>query len=198
VNQLDYILIFIILLGIGTGLRRGFVRVLVSIVGIYFTVIVAGYAYKPIGDIVTNALGEIGFRISAVAAHNFVYIVVVIAMTVAEELISRMTFEETRIESLRGFDNLLGGLVGVFYGVLWASLFLVPSQYGVSRGGLAWRAAILQSTLAPQLNQLFQSAVLDIVSILFIKGTPELFLNSISQRVSILLPYWISLGRFWI
>lgn len=183
-NELDYILLLIVVGGIGIGLRRGFVRVLISTIGIYFTVIVAGYAYEPIGDTLSSALSDVSINLSVTAAHNVIYILAVVAMTVAVELVSRSTFEETHIRSLRGLDNLLGGLVGVFYGALWASLFLVPAQYGIARGGTGWSTAVLQSTLVPRLNQVFGTIVLDAVGILFIGGTPELFLNGVSQRVS--------------
>jgi uncharacterized membrane protein required for colicin V production len=186
VNELDYILIFIILIGVASGLRRCFVRVLISIIGIYLTVIVAGYAYQPMGDTVTSAAARIGIELGSTEAHNFIFLAVVIAMTVTVEWVSRATFDETRIPSLRGLDNLLGGLVGVYYGALWASFFLVPAQYSVARTGGSWTTAVVQSNLVPTLNQVFQGAVLDIVSIFFIDGTPELYLNPISERVAVL------------
>lgn len=186
-NELDYILICIILVGVAIGLRRCFVRVLISIVGLYVTVVVAGYAYQPMGDTVTSAAARIGIDLGITEAHNFMFLVVVIAMTVTVEVVSRATFEETRIPSLRGIDNLLGGLVGVYYGALWASFFLVPAQYSVARTGGSWTAAVVESNLVPTLNQVFQGAVLDIVGIFFLGGTPELYLNPISERVAYLL-----------
>ena len=184
VNELDYILIFIILVGVGIGLRRGLVRVLISTVGIYFTVIVAGYAYEPMGDTLSGALSRLGINVSTTAAHNFSYLVVVIAMTVAVELVSRSTFEETHIRVLWRLDNLLGGIAGVFYGALWASLFLVPPQYGLAQTAGAWSTAVFQSELVPTLNRVFRDAVLDVVGIFFVGGTPELYLNPVSQRVA--------------
>lgn len=190
-NELDYILIFIILIGVAIGLRRCFVRVLISIIGIYITVIVAGYAYQPMGDTVTGAAARVGIELGSTEAHNFIFLVVVIAMTVTVEWVSRLTFEETHIPTLRGIDNLLGGVVGIYYGVLWASLFLVPAQYSVARTGGTWTTAVLQSNLVPTMNQVFQGAVLNIVSIFFIDGTPELYLNPISERVVLL---WLNLA----
>jgi uncharacterized membrane protein required for colicin V production len=195
VNELDYILLIIILTGVGIGLRRGLIRVLISTIGIYFSVVVAGYAYQPLGDILSNALDDVGIRIGIIAAHNFIYIVVMIAMTVTVEVVSRTTFEETRITSLRGLDTLLGGLAGIYYGVLWAALFLVAPQYGISQTGGGWSTAVSQSALVPRLNDIFQNGVLDVVSILFIGGTPELYLNGISRRVAYLWPFWANLGR---
>src|SRR3990170_736118 len=133
VNELDYILVFIILLGVGIGLRRGLIRIVVSTIGIYFTVLVAGYAYEPIGDTLADGLARLGIPMETVGTHNFTYIVVVIAMTVVVELVSRSTFEVTRLRYLPSLDKLLGGIAGVFYGALWASLFLVPGQYSVAR-----------------------------------------------------------------
>lgn len=185
-NEQDYLIVFIVFLGVGIGLRRGLVRVLISTVGIYFTVVVTGYVYKPIGDMVSAAFDRLGIELGITEAHNITYVVGVIAMTVVVELVSRSTFEETRIVSLRGADTLLGAVAGVFYGALWASLFLVPGQYSVAQSSGMWSAAVYESTLVPTLNKVFKAAVLDVVSILFVKGTPRLYLNPVSQRVSYL------------
>ena len=45
-NELDYLLLIIVVVGAAIGLRRGLIRVLISTVGIYLAVIVAGYAYR--------------------------------------------------------------------------------------------------------------------------------------------------------
>jgi uncharacterized membrane protein required for colicin V production len=184
VNQLDYLLISIILAGVAVGLRRGLIRILISSVGIYFAVVVAGYAYAPIGEILSNGLGRLSIDLGIVPAHNLVWGIFVIAMLVLAEVLSRYTFEETRIRSLRGLDYLLGGIAGVLYGALLASLFLVPSQYGVARGGGAWTTALFESKLVPTLNGLFRDTVLDVVSILFVNGIPEIYLNSITRTLS--------------
>lgn len=184
VYQLDYLLISMILAGFAVGLRRGLIRVLISIVGIYFAVVVAGYAYAPIGEIVSNGLDRLSIALGIVPAHNLVWGIFVIAMMVLAEVLSLYTFEETRIRSLQSLDNLLGGIAGLFYGALLASLFLVPSQYGVARGGGAWTTALFESQLVPTFNQVFRDVVLDVVSILFVNGTPEIYLNSITRTLS--------------
>lgn len=186
-NELDFILVFIVLVGAGVGLRRGLVRVFISIIGIHFTVLVAGYGYERIGDTVHRAANRIGVDLGLTAAQNLTYIVIVIAATVTVELVSRATFEETRLRPLRDLDNLLGGLVGVLYGALWAALFLVPSQYGIAQGSRAWSTAVNGSKLVPTLNNVFKVIVLNPVSILFIDGIPELYLNRVTQKASYLL-----------
>jgi uncharacterized membrane protein required for colicin V production len=195
VNQLDYLLIMLILVGVAVGLRRGLIRTLISIVGIYFAVLVAGYAYAPIGEIVSNGLGRLGIALGIIPAHNLMYAVFVIAMLVLAEVLSLYTFEETRISSLRGLDNLLGGLVGVVYGALLVSLFLAPIQYGVAHGAGAWTSALLGSQLVPRLNRLFRDAVLDVVSILFVNGIPEIYANSVTRTLSN-LPYHLLLRLY--
>jgi uncharacterized membrane protein required for colicin V production len=186
-NELDFILVFIILVGAGVGLRRGLVRVFISIIGIHFTVLMAGYAYEPIGETVHRAANRIGIGLGLTAAQNLTYIVVVIAATVAVEVVSRSTFEETRLRPLRDLDNLLGGIAGVLYGALWAALFLVPSQYGIAQGSRAWSTAVNGSKLVPTLNNVFKVVVLNLVSILFIDGIPKLYLNRVTQKTSYLL-----------
>jgi hypothetical protein len=139
-------------------------------------------------------LSELGIRVEIVSAYNLTYVITLVALTVAVELVSRATFEETRIHSLRGLDRLLGALAGVFYGALWASLFLVPSQYAVSQVGGPWTTALRDSRLVPVLNGVFNDVVLDVVTIFFAGDVPRLFRNSISVRVSSILldlaPVW--------
>jgi uncharacterized membrane protein required for colicin V production len=192
-NELDVILIAIILAGIVVGWRRGLVRVFISIAGIYVTVIVAGYVYKPMGDTLAEGFGRLGIGIGTIGAHNFSYLVAVIVMTVVVELTSRNTFEETRIGAVGVLDNVLGAVVGVFYGMLWASLFLVPSQYSVARESSSWSTAVFESALVPTLNRVFQNIVLNVVSIFFIGGVPELYRNHVSQRVAYLFQSLTSL-----
>jgi uncharacterized membrane protein required for colicin V production len=186
VNELDIILIFIVLLGVAIGLRRGLIRVLIGILGIYVTIVVVGYSYRAIGDTLSGGLGELGIRLSSVATRNIAYVVLIILMTVVVELSSRSSFKDTRIHSLVALDSLLGGLIGIFYGALWASLFLVPSQYSVALVGGVWSGALRGSTLVPILNRTFNVAVLDVVRILFINGVPPLYRNSVSARVAAL------------
>jgi uncharacterized membrane protein required for colicin V production len=194
VNELDIILVFIVLVGVGVGYRRGLVRVFISTVGIYFTVVVAGYVYRPVGDTISGGLDRLGIGVGQIGAHNFSYIVAVIAMTIVVELVSRSTFELTRIRAVGRLDNVLGAVLGIFYGALWASLFLLPGQYSVAVSNSSWRPALNQSELMPIFNSVFQNAVLDVVSFLFIDGVPLLFLNSESSRVSALLPMLASLS----
>ncbi len=183
-NELDYILIFIILLCVFIGWRRGLVRVLISIVGIYVTVIVVGYLYEPLGGIISRAANRIGIGLGTTQAEILTYIAVVIAMTVLLELVSRNTFEETRIQSIGILDSILAIIVAIFYGALWAALFLVPSQYSVAETGDTWSTALFQSTLVPRLNQVFQNVVLDVVSIFFTDGVPALYRNQVTAQLS--------------
>lgn len=195
-NELDIILVFILLVGVGVGFRRGLVRVFISTVGIYFTVVVAGYVYEPVGDTLSGGLDRLGIGVGLIGAHNFSYVVAVIAMTIIVELVSRSTFEQTRIGAVGRLDNVLGALFGIFYGALWASLFLVPGQYSVAESNSSWRAGITQSELMPVFNNVFQNTVLDIVGFLFIDGAPTLFVNPISRKVSSLIPMLSSLSGF--
>lgn len=178
-NELDFVLLFVILLGAFIGWRRGSIRVLISILGIYATVLVAGYAYDPMGWTMADASG-----LGLTMMHNLSYLIVLVAMTVVVEIVSRVVFEDTRLAAMPKLDKLLGGIIGGLYGALWASLFLVPVQYGIARTGGAWTTAVYGSELVPTLNRIFRSAVLDILRILFINGIPGLYLNRVSLRVS--------------
>ena len=173
-NELDFLLLFVILLGIAVGMRRGLIRVLISIVGIYATVLIAGYLYDPMARTLAD-----GFSMGITMMINFSYLVVIVAMTVVVEVASRSFFEGTRIISLGSLDNLLGGLVGIFYGALWAALLLVPIRFGIASSGGVWTTAVAESTLAPILNDIFRSAVLDVLRVLFINGIPSIYWPSL-------------------
>jgi hypothetical protein len=146
--------------------------------------LVAGYFYKPVGNTISGAFDRVGIDVGLTGAHNFSYFVAVLAMTLIVELVSRSTFEGTRLRSFRSLDAPLGAIAGVFYGALWASLFLVPGQYSAARSGGAWLTAVNQSALVPTLNSVFRDAVLDVAGIFFLNGTPELFINPVFERVS--------------
>jgi uncharacterized membrane protein required for colicin V production len=185
-NELDLILLFVILVGLSVGLRRGLIRVLISIVGIYIAVAVAGYVYDPMGRVLADAFG-----LGSVMTFNFSYLVVLIVMTVVVEIVSRVTFEDTRLPRLGRVDNLLGGIVGIGYGALWASLLLIPFQFSHE-----WQTAIRGSALLPNLNEFFWTAVLSPLSILFefggncsycIDGIPKLYHWGVPYRVAQLL-----------
>jgi uncharacterized membrane protein required for colicin V production len=179
-NELDFILLFVILLGVVIGLRRGFIRILISIVGIYFTVLIAGYVCNPMARTLSGGLRDaFGAEDTLTTTVSLSYLVVLIAMTVIVEIVSRSTFEETHLPRLRGLDNLLGSLVGIWYGALWASLLLIPIQYG---GGGSWAESIRESMLVPTLNDVFRTSVLDIVSVLFINFSPGLYHWGVPQK----------------
>jgi uncharacterized membrane protein required for colicin V production len=173
-NELDFILLFVIVVGIAIGMRRGIIRVLISIIGLFFSVIVAGYAYDPMARTLTDGLG-LGITMMA----NFSYLVVLAATTVAVEVASRSFFEGTRIVSIGALDNLLGGIAGILYGALWASLLLVPVQFGIASTGGVWTNAVRESTLVPILNDTFRTVVLDVGSFLFVDGIPRLYRPSL-------------------
>jgi uncharacterized membrane protein required for colicin V production len=185
-NELDLILLFVILLGLSIGLRRGFIRVLISIVGIYFAVAVAGYLYDTMGRVLSDAFG-----LGSVMTFNFSYLVILIVVTAVVEIVSRVTFEDTRLPRLGRVDNLLGGMVGIGYGALWASLLLIPFQFSRE-----WLTAIRGSAFLPNLNAFFWTAILNPLSFLFeiggncsycIDGIPELYYWGVPYRTALLL-----------
>lgn len=183
-NELDFILIFIILLCVFIGWRRRFVRVCISIVGLYATVIVIGYLYGPLSDIGRRAFNRLGLGDMGITQSEILtYIILLVVITVTVELLSRNTFVETYILSIGILDPILGAVVGIFYGLFWASLFLVPSQFSVAQTGDTWTVTLYGSTLVPILNDFFQTAVLDVVSIFFTRGVPELFRNKVSVNL---------------
>lgn len=181
-NELDFLLIFIVLLCVFIGWRRRLVRVCISIVGLYATVIIIGYLYGPLSDTGRRAFNRLGLgmEMGVTQSEILTYLILLVALTVIVELLSRNTFVETHILSIGMLDPILGAVVGIFYGMFWASLFLVPSQFSVAQSGDTWTATLYGSTLVPVMNDFFQRAVLDVVSIFFTRGVPELYRNRVS------------------
>ena len=180
-HEMDAFLIAFLLVGAAIGLRRGVIRVLLSIVGIYFSLIVIGHGYRPISRALSGA-----FTLNRTLTDNFAYTLLLIAMTVLVEVVSRSTFEETKLRAIGGLDNLLGGLVGLLYGALWASLFLAPIQFDIYATNEAspWTEAVFASELVPRLNNIFQTGVIDIVGIFFNNRIPYLFRNPVSDQLA--------------
>ncbi len=169
-NELDYLLLFVILLGVVAGLQRCLVRLLISVVGMYITILVAGYLYDTIGWTIADA-----FNLGLTGMHNFAYVLVLVIMTVIVEVVSFIAFEETHLPALRKLDNLLGGVVGVFYGALWAAIVLLLIEYGLAGPGSTMRPYIQHSTLAPNLNEMLDQAVFNVLRPLFTGGLPAIY-----------------------
>jgi uncharacterized membrane protein required for colicin V production len=176
-NGLDFILALVILIGVIIGLRRALLRVLISIVGIYFTVLVAAYVYHPMGWTLSEALNDLNpaFDPGKTAMYNISYLIIVACMTAIVELASASYLEDTHIPVLGRVDHLLGGVAGILYGALWASLLLMPVQYGIARSGGSWTSAVRQSDLVPILNEVFRNGVLEVVRLLLLDGIPPLY-----------------------
>ena len=105
-NELDFILIIIILMCVFIGWRRRVVRVLLSIVGLYAIVIIIGYLYGPLSDIGRRAFNRLGLGTMGVTQSEILtYLLLLVALTVIVELVSRNTFVETHVLSLGIFDN---------------------------------------------------------------------------------------------
>jgi len=169
-NELDYVLLFIILLGVVIGLRRCLIRLLISIVGMYLAILVAGYLYDIMGWTLADAFG-----IGLTSMHNFSFVLVVVVMTFILELLSYKFFEGTQLPVLHKLDNLLGGMVGIFYGALWAAIVLILIQYGITRTGGTLEHYVRESTLVPNLNSMLDQAVFNILNPLFTGGLPEMY-----------------------
>lgn len=169
-NELDYVLLFIILLGVVVGWRRCLVRQLISVAGMYPTLLFAGYLYDIMGWTLADAFG-----IGLTSMHNFSFVLVVVILTFLLELLSYKLFEGTQLPALHKLDNLLGGLVGVFYGALWAATVLILIQYGITRTGGTLETYVRESTLTPDLNSMLDQAVFNILNPLFTGDLPKMY-----------------------
>jgi uncharacterized membrane protein required for colicin V production len=169
-NELDFVLLFIILLGVVVGWRRCLIRQLISVAGMYPTLLIAGYLYDIMGWTIADAFG-----IGLTSMHNFSFVLVVAIMTFIWELLSYKFFEGTRLPALHKLDNLLGGMVGIFYGALWAATMLILIQYSITRTGGSLETFVQESTLTPDLNSMLDQAVLKVLNPLFTGDLPKMY-----------------------
>ncbi|MDQ6671155.1 MAG: CvpA family protein [Chloroflexota bacterium] len=99
---------------IGWGLQTGVVRQLGMLVGVYAAAIVSGTLYRPGGQALVTAFG----RESLPVFEFIAYLVLFVATLLVIGAIVWQAYPMSRLGRRFGADNVLGGLVAAFWGVL--------------------------------------------------------------------------------
>jgi len=144
INAIDVVLLLVLAFAVLSGLRRGFMRQALGLLGFMLGV----YAALVYRTAPANALrGWIG---SSLLAEALVFVLVLAAVWAASEILSGITMSILRSVGLSWLDQALGVLVSLAAGLFLCACLLLLC---VRLPGLVPRAAIERSMLAPLLLQ---------------------------------------------
>lgn len=116
---LDWIILAILALGAFFGLRKGFLRQLVSFTGFFVGLLVACLLYAVLGDKLAPALGT-----SATTGHVFAFILIWVAVPGVLSVVASMFTRLLKTISLGWLDGALGVVIGVLKYALFISIFI--------------------------------------------------------------------------
>jgi hypothetical protein len=199
-NALDYLLIFILIVGAAWGMIRGAGRLLIGLFSLYVGLVISLLLYQPLGNFFRQLLPAMS--VSGSQSLAFVVLLFVIVngfafltryfTTPPEErkLSSKGAVEETVTRGWRRFvagplNTLLGLGLGLIVTGVWMSLLLAVVQFffrsGVSVGGVsALRVQLDNSTLIPWFNYALERIYWS-VSIWMPGQMPGLFASLVGQ-----------------
>jgi membrane protein required for colicin V production len=141
-NNLDYVILAIIVLGALYGLGRGAIRMTASILALVIGIVAASIWYKPLGT-----LFEQHFAIGPIAASVLAYVLIFLASATVIEMIGRRMVSLLQIINLNWIDRLGGALLGAALAAIFAGI-----DVALLSDALAPNSPILQnSRLAPVL-----------------------------------------------
>jgi membrane protein required for colicin V production len=151
-NFIDYFLITVVGLSIVLSLFRGFVREVISLIGLVLAFIVASRVSGSIGDYLGQWIPS--STMADIAGFALVFIIVMVVVGLVGALIRKLV----DLAALTATDRTLGMFFGAARGMLLIALcFLVYTSY--TKPDAAW---LKQSTLAPygiQLGELLGQAI---------------------------------------
>ena len=151
-NFIDYFLITVVGLSIVLSLFRGFVREVISLIGLVLAFIVASRVSASTGDYLGQWIPS--STMADIAGFALIFIIVMVVVGIIGALIRKLV----DLAALTATDRTLGIFFGAARGMLLIALcFLVYTSY--TKPDAAW---LKQSTLAPygiQLGELLGQAI---------------------------------------
>ncbi len=170
---LDVVLLFAIVGGVLFGLRRGFVRTIVSTLMLFLATIFSALLYTPVINVFTSNLGNPS---SARTGGSVVFFFLLVVFYAVLEYAIQRNYPNLRIRALRSADNILGAIVGIAWAGLGISLLLLIADFSAqSVGGQASfvHDMLVGSALTPLFREFFK-APLAAIRLLFPNGLPEI------------------------
>lgn len=125
-NAFDWLLIAILLVSTGMAFRRGLVRAVLGLAGLFVGLKLAGWSYIPLGDalLYSKLMG------SATAARILMFLLVLAATTAAFEITGHKMHKAAHAMGLSFLDHLLGLAFGFVRGcVLGLAMLMVTINF---------------------------------------------------------------------
>jgi len=152
VNYFDYILIAIVGLSMVLSLWRGFVREIISLIGLVAAFLVASRTSGNMGDFLTTWIPN--STTADIAGFIMVFVLIMVLVGIIGAIIRKLVY----LADLTATDRTLGIFFGIARGFLLIALcFLIYSSY--SKPDQAWAKNSLLTPYAIQLANLLGQAI---------------------------------------
>lgn len=174
-NLIDLFLPFLLLGGLLISFRRAFLRTLVSIFTLFIALVVAALLYTPLLTWFTGATSSGGPTRSN--GGSIVFAGLLILFFAILEYAVNHNYPNLRIASLKNWDHILGGVLGLIWTALVISLIVLSLHYGSLTVGAAQVSGIAYSIEQSKVANIFRdffSIPLSLIKLLFPNGLPEI------------------------
>lgn len=124
----DLLLLLIILSSMLVGFQRGVIQQAVSLLALFFGLIVAATYQARVGRLVARVIGES----RGLARQTLIFAVIVLVVWGLVNLAVAFGFRETRLRTGQTLDRLLGLVLGVVSGVIWGLVLVLVISFMTS------------------------------------------------------------------
>jgi len=149
-NAADVVIGIILIVGVASGITRGFVRGILGLIGLVLGIMLAVAYYDWLAE---NALSFLPGE-HAPRVLSFVLILLVVVLLIGA--VARFLSHVLKLSTLGWLDRLAGGLLGL----LTASIFASAVLFLAVVGGMAQERVLVESTLAPKVVRVTDAVVL--------------------------------------
>jgi membrane protein required for colicin V production len=149
-NAVDIVIGIILVIGIGSGVARGFVRGLLGLVGLVLGITLAIAYYDWLASSALSFLP--GEHVPEVLSFILIFVVVVLVIGAIAGIVSRAL----RLASLGWIDRLAGAILGLVTASIFASALLFLAVVG----GMGQERVLGESKLAPKVVGVTDGVVL--------------------------------------
>lgn len=156
------------------GLRRGFLRMVLSSIALLLAVAISAFIATPLVNSVVSASNGSDYSTPV----GIVFTALLLFLYALIEVLMRNTFPDARIVALGSFDNILGAIFGIPWTLWVLALAVLIAGYmvgalagGGGQGGFLgpW---IANSGLVDLLREFFKLAT-NLIGVLFPSGLPQ-------------------------
>ena len=116
-NWVDIVIIVYLCLSVIVGFMQGFIRTVLSIIGLIIGIILASHFYKQLGNILT-------FISNKNVANVVAFIIILLVVMIVAAVIAAILRSIIKAIMLGWVDRLGGAVIGLIIGVLSISAFL--------------------------------------------------------------------------